>query len=127
MTNSRSREAAQRFADRRKREDDAPRLSTEVPSLATLRIAVEERRATVTSPESKHLRHVIVDRAPALFIIPCGDPSCDGGGYDLTSPIMRELRARRPQFEVDDECFGTVGSARCGRIVHAVGTATYRS
>ena len=126
MTNSRSREAAQRFADRRKREDDAPRLAAEVPSLATLRLSVEERRATVTSAESKHLRHVIVDRAPALFIIPCGDPACDGGGYDLTNPIMRELRGRRTEFAVDDECFGNVGTSRCGRMVHAVGTATYR-
>jgi hypothetical protein len=127
MTNSRSREAAQRFADRRKREDDAPRLTQEIPSLATLRLAVEERRATVTAAESKHLRHVIVDRAPALFVIPCGDPSCEGGGYDLTTPIMRELRGHRTAFEVDDECFGNVGTTRCGRIVHAVGTATYRS
>ena len=127
MTNSRSREAAQRFADRRKREDDAPRLSAEIPGLATLRLAVEERRATVTSAESKHLRHVIVDRAPALFVIPCGDPSCDGGGYDLTNPIMRELRAHRTEFAVDDECFGNVGTTRCGRMVHAVATATYRT
>jgi hypothetical protein len=126
MTNSRSREAAQRFADRRKREDDAPRLATEVPSLAALRLAIEERRGSVQSAESKHLRHVMVERAPALFIIPCGDPSCDGGGYDLTNPIMRELRAQRTDFTVEDECFGNVGTSRCGRMVRALGTATYR-
>jgi hypothetical protein len=126
MTNSRSREAAQRFADRRKREDDAPRLVAEIPNLATLKMAIEERRGSVATAESKHLRHVVVDRAPALFILQCGDPSCDGGGYDLTSRIMRELRARRTEFEVDDECTGNVGNARCGRLVKAILTATYR-
>ena len=125
MTNSRSREAAQRFADRRKREDDAPRLSSEIPKLATLRLAVEERRATVTAAESKHLRHVIVNRAPALFIIPCGDPSCDGGAT-TDDPIMRELRAHRTASRSTTSASAT-RTSRCGRNVHAVGTATYRS
>jgi hypothetical protein len=122
----RSREAAQRFADRRKREDDAPRLAAEVPALATLSLSVEERRGTVTSAESKHVRHVMVDRAPALFLVPCGDPSCEGGGYDLTNSILRELRAGRREFAVEDECIGSVGSARCGRLLKATATATYK-
>jgi hypothetical protein len=123
----RSREAAQRFADRRKREDDAPRLAAEVPALATLSLSVEERRGTVTSAESKHVRHVMVDRAPALFLVPCGDPSCEGGGYDLTSSVLRELRAGRREFSVEDECMGNVGSARCGRLLRAMATATYKA
>ena len=126
MTNSRSREAAARFAERRRREDEAPRLTAEVPGLATLKMAVEERRGSVTTAESKHVRHVVVDRAPALFLVPCGDPACDGGGYDLTLRVMRELRARRTEFAVDDECLGSVGTARCGRMVHASVTATYK-
>jgi hypothetical protein len=126
MNSSRSREAAARFAERRKREDEARRLAAEVPELATLRLAIEERRAQITTPESKHTRLVVVDRAPALFEIPCGDPACDGGGYDLTERILRELRLRVPEFVVEDPCYGTVGSGRCGRVVRAVVTATYR-
>jgi hypothetical protein len=126
MTNMRSREAAQRFAERRKREDEAPRLAAEVPGLATMRLAIEERRGSVSTAESKHTRLVVVERAPALFLVPCGDPTCDGGGYDLTFSVMRELRARRTEFSVDDECNGTVGTARCGRALHAIITATYR-
>jgi DNA-binding LacI/PurR family transcriptional regulator len=126
MNSSRSREAAARFAERRKREDEARRLSVEVPSLATLRLAIEERRATVTTAESKHVRLVVVDRAPALFEIPCGDPSCEGGGYDLTERILRELRQNHAEFVVEDSCYGTVGSSRCGRAVKALVTATYK-
>jgi hypothetical protein len=129
MMGPRSREAAQRFADRRKREDDAPRLSVEIPALASLRLLVEERRGSITTAESKHVRHVMVDRAPALFVIPCGDPSCEAGGYDLTTPIMSALRAKRAEFSVEDECMGSVGGSggRCGRVLTATGTATYKA
>ncbi len=126
MNQSRSREAAQRFQDRRKREDEAPRLSTVVPSLATLRLAMEERSAAATSGESKHVRIVVVERAPALFVIPCGDPACSSEGFDLTTSIMRELHAGKTSFTVEDECYGQVGSNRCGRVLRATGTATYR-
>jgi hypothetical protein len=126
MINSRSREAAARFTERRRREDEAPRLATEAPGLATFKLSVDERRASVTSAESKHVRLVVVDRAPALFEVPCGDPACEGGGYDLTTQIMRELRARKTEFVVEDECMGNVGNARCGRLVRATGLATYR-
>jgi hypothetical protein len=122
---SRSTEAAQRFAERRKREDEAPRLAREVPRLKTLRLDIEERRTTAAGAESKHVRHVVVDRAPALFLLPCGDPDCRMGGHDLTRAVMHELASGATLFDIEEACRGTVGNAECTRIIHVAGVATY--
>jgi hypothetical protein len=119
-------EAAQRFADRRQREDDAPRLATAVPRLQALRLEVEERRSGVSSAESTHIRRIVVDAAPALFVLPCHDERCRDGGHDVTSVVMHALRAGQPQFEGEDACPGLVGSALCQRVLRYVGIAEYR-
>ena len=119
--------AALRFADRRQREDEAPRLSTQVPDLASLKFEIEERYG---AGATKHTRRVVVDRAPALFLVPCGDPRCTDSEHDLTGAVMIALRAHRTSFDGDDECGGTLGSAGnafCSRTVHFHATAEYRS
>ena len=121
----RAQEAAERFAERRRREDTAPRLSSEIPELATLRLEVEERAGTSVGADSKHVRHVIVDRAPALFLMPCGDNACRDGGHDLTSSILRELRIAAPRFEAEGACRGTIGPSECRRTIRVVGIAGY--
>ncbi len=123
--NGRSREAHLRFAERRRREDEARRLKDEVPSLKTLKLEVEEHRRETTIAETKHVRHIIVDRAPALFELPCNDPSCRDGGHDLTDPMTRRLREHSAEFVLDDVCVGDVRGAACGRVVRVLVTATY--
>jgi hypothetical protein len=123
--NRRHSEAAERFAARRRREDEAPRLRSRVPNLVSLRLEVEERRATAVAVESRHVRH-IVDSAPALFVLPCGDPACKDGGHDVTALILRGLLAGSERFDVEDACMGDIGSARCGRIVKVTAIAVYR-
>ena len=127
MMNRRNRDAANRFAERRRREDEAPRLSTEAPKLDTLRLDLEERRPGVVSAEVSHIRRVVVAHAPAMFEVPCSDPSCQDGGHDLTNGIMRALRNGDEKFEGEDTCLGQVGNASCERVLRYVGTATYRS
>ncbi len=122
----RKTEAAERFAERRKREDDAPRLKDRVPELLTLKLEVDESHETTGTARAKHVRHIVVDRAPALFAIPCGDPSCQGGGYEITDSVMRALHQHLEKFEADDHCMGSVGNAPCRRVLHVVATATYR-
>ena len=117
--NRRNRDAANRFAERRKREDEAPRLATEAPKLDTLRLDLEERRPGVVSAEVSHIRRVVVAHAPAMFEVPCSDPSCADGGHDLTNGDEK--------FDGEDTCLGQVGNASCERILRYVGTATYRS
>jgi hypothetical protein len=119
-------EAARRFAERRKREDDAPRLSEEVPRLESLKLEVEERRPEGAAPEIAHIRRIIVERAPALFDLSCGDTACTDGGHDVTHAVMRALRAGQENFEGEDVCHGHVRSAPCRRILRYVGNATYR-
>jgi hypothetical protein len=123
--NGRSREAHLRFAERRRREDEARRLRDEVPSIRTLKLEVEEHRRETTIAETKHVRHIIVDRAPALFELPCNDPSCRDGGHDLTDPMTRRLREKSTEFVLDDVCVGDVRGAACGRVVRVLVTATY--
>jgi hypothetical protein len=118
-------EAAQRFAERLQREQDAPRLRERVPSLATLRLVITEGRG-LTSADPQHARIVVVDTAPALFALTCGDHACRGGGHDLTNPVLHGLLACATRFEVEDLCYGSVGSAECGRMMRVHVSATYR-
>jgi hypothetical protein len=124
---NRAREASLRFAERRRREDEAPRLREEIPPLKTLRLEVEERRAGSAVSETKHVRLVVVDRAPALFELPCGDSDCRDGGHDLTRQLMGWLNDHATEFVVEDACSGNVRGVPCGRIVRVLGVATYAS
>ena len=123
--NGRSREAHLRFTERRRREDEARRLRDEIPQLRTLKLEVEEHRREATIAETKHVRHIIVDRAPALFELPCNDPACRDGGHDLTEAMTQRLRARSTDFVLEDVCMGDVRGAACGRVVRVLVTATY--
>lgn len=120
-------EAAVRQAERRRREDDAPRLAESVPKLEDLRLELEERRPGIGTPETAHIRRIVVQYAPALFILPCQDSNCKEGGHDLTDEIMRALHAHHGRFEGEDACMGYVGSAVCQRVLHYVGIADYKS
>ena len=123
MNQRRNNPAAERFAERRVREDEAPRLSAQAPDLADLRLAIAERAGTGVT---KHVRRVLVDRAPALFLVPCGDPRCVDGGHDLTNAVMRALRGRETAFDGDDACSGSLGPSACQRVLHFDATASYR-
>jgi hypothetical protein len=123
MNHRRNSPAALRFADRRQRENDAPKLSSEVPSLTSLRLEIEERTGVGAT---KHIRRVVIGSAPALFLVPCGDPRCLDGEHDLTHAVMRGLRARETSFEGTDECMGSIGSSACARVLHFDARAEYR-
>jgi len=123
---SRNSEAAQRYAERRRREDEAPRLREAVPALATLRLEVDERRGVANSGDPKHVRLVVVDSAAALFSLPCGDHSCRDGGHEMTDAVLRALQAGTARVELEDPCHGTIGTAPCGLVMHVLVTATYR-
>jgi hypothetical protein len=124
--NRRTSEASQRFAERRRREDEAQRLSAIAPTLETLRLEIAEGRSTSVNPDLSHVRKVVVENAPALFILPCGDSSCRDGGHDVTNGILRSLRERSTRFEGEDGCSGHVGTASCSRVLRYVGIATYK-
>jgi hypothetical protein len=124
--NRRHSEAAQRFAERRRREDEAPRLLALVPGLESLRLEFRESRAGGQMVDLAHTRRVVVERAPALFELPCQDSSCKDGGHDITRAIVEALRGGAERFEGEDVCRGQVGTAECNRVLTYVGTATYR-
>lgn len=116
---------AQRFAERRRSEDAAPRLCDEVPDLLSLRLDIVERAGAL---EIRHVRHVVVDRAPALFIVCCNDTQCSNGVHDLTETVMRALRARLTTFHGDDDCNGSISGlppSPCKRVLHLDAVAAY--
>lgn len=98
-----------------------------IPDLATLRLEVEERRGTTSAGDPKHVRLIVVDSAPALFALPCGDHACRDGGHDVTDEVLRSLSARATHFEIDDTCHGSIGTAACGAVMHVTVEATYRA
>jgi hypothetical protein len=119
-------EGAQRFAERRRLENEAPRLTSEVPDLRSLRLEISEQSGTGSvSAEPGHIRRIVVESAPALFVLTCGDLRCKDGGHDLTHPIMRALRAGQLRFEGEDACTGSLGSGQCERILRYLAIATF--
>ena len=121
----RQQEAADRFRDRREREDYAPRLQHQIAKLATLSIEIDDHPGTTGMAVTRYVRHVVVQRAPALFQIPCSEGNCEDGGHDLTREVMQALLAGEQEFVGEDICFGWRGDDRCERVLHFVGHATY--
>jgi hypothetical protein len=129
MWGRRSNEASERFAERRQREDSAPRLQVSVPALESLKLEIRETTSSTSSsscPEAAHIRRIVVEHAPALFFVMCHDSYCKDGGHDLSHGVLHALRQQKTHFVGEDRCNGRVGSADCQRILHYVGTATYR-
>ncbi len=123
-TGRRQSAAAQRSDERRLREDEAPRLSSKIPDLLSLTLAIEDRSdSSVAQP--KHVRHVVVARAPALFLIVCSDPNCKDGGHDVTDSIMRALSRHETAFHGEDRCYGALGPSPCTRVLHYDAVANY--
>jgi hypothetical protein len=125
MMTGRSREAFLRFAERRRREDEASRLQAEVPGLLALRLEIEEQRGSTPLVETRHVRHVVVARAPALFLLTCGDGECKDGGHDITDLVMQRLRESATEFIAEHECGGDLRGAPCGRVVRVRAAAKY--
>jgi hypothetical protein len=123
----RNPEAARRAAERRQREDEAPRLAAACPQLESLGIRVNEGNPGMSSQEGAHTRRVVVATAPALFVLPCGDSQCQDGGHELTAELLTALRSNKLQFEGEDSCRGVIGTAECRRVLRYVATASYRS
>ena len=127
MNVRRGRAAAERTTERRRREDEAPRLAAVAPDLASLRLEVSEKRGDVGIAEAAHIRRVVVEHAPALFLIPCGESSCKDGGHDITRAVLRGLENKATVYEGDDPCSGQTGTASCSRILVFTAYATYKS
>jgi hypothetical protein len=124
---SRGRDAAERYAERKRREDEAPRLRDVVPRLTACRLELEEGRAGFVTPEVAHTRRIVVAHAPALFVIPCGEPSCRDGGHDVSMDLLRGLREGRGEIRGEDTCYGHTGTADCGRVLRFAAFVEYSS
>ena len=111
--------------ERRRREDEAPRLRDEVRGLTELSIEIDEFREDAMIVAARHTRRIVIAHAPALFEFGCTDDRCRGGGHDLTLEVMRALRSRSVRFQGEHVCTGEVGSSECRRILRYVAHASY--
>jgi hypothetical protein len=95
-----------------------------VRDLVDLRLEVEDRAGVIEG--NRYTRRVVVEHAPALFLVPCGDPRCAGEEHDLTRMVMQALRSQKTSFHGEDACTGSVGASLCSRVLRFEAVATYR-
>jgi hypothetical protein len=120
-------EREERRDQRHHREDAAGKLLQKVPDLTSLSLAIHQKRPNGCVNETQYIRRIVVEHAPALLEVPCSDPDCNDGGYDVTREVLHALAARQVHFEGEHVCRGTSGACECGRLLRFVGTATYRT
>jgi hypothetical protein len=121
MYHRKNLERKERRNQRMAREDAAGRLSELAPDLTDLHLEIDETQKGGSVGGRRYIRRIVIEQAPALFEVPCSDPHCETGGYDLTREILAALASRRKVFEGQQSCAG-----ECGRAFHYVATATYR-
>lgn len=126
MNFRRGRAAAELSNERRRQEDEAPRLAAVAPGLESLKLEISEKRGDIGIAESAHIKRVVVEHAPALFLIPCRESSCRDGGHDITRMVLRGVEMKRTEFEGDDPCNGQTGTAPCSRVLVFKAQATYK-
>lgn len=113
-------------ADRRRREDAAPRLRDQVERLRSLRITFEDLRSEGRVAASSYARPIVVATAPAYFDVRCMEPRCTGR-HDLTARVLNGLRKSEVSFSGVSECDGMVGDMPCGRTLAYACEAVYGS
>lgn len=111
-------------AERRRQEDESRRLREVVPRLRALRLELSESRGE-GQIESTHIKRIALEHAPSVFLIPCGEPRCKHGSFDITSQVLSGLRRGEARIEARDACRGDVGSAACGRVLRCIAVAEY--
>lgn len=120
-------EAAAAIAERRQREDRAQRLRDVVPELHSLRLEFAEYSEEATIASHSHTRHIVVERAPALFDVPCGIRECLDGGYEITREVLSQLRGMSESFVGESVCHGRRPGTTCGRRLKYKAIASYRA
>lgn len=113
-------EAAQLAAERRRREDQAPRLAAAAPRLLTLSLSIDERRPESAIAGRAHIRRIVVAHAPALFVVPCSEAECGGAVHDITGAVLAAIARGSTAFEIESPCHG------CACVLRCAGEASYR-
>lgn len=118
-------EALNRARERREKDDAAKRLKEVVPHLATLKLQVDERPSGADDDKVvSHIKHIIVDRAPARFELPCCDHKCDGS-HEVTEAILGGLEKKDNNFSGTDVCGGQAKEGPCPYELTFTVMATY--
>ncbi len=118
-------EALARARERREKNDAAKRIKEIVPNLATMKLQVSEKPIKADADKAiTHIKHVIVDRAPARFELPCCDHKCDGS-HDFTEFVLEGLQKKEASFSSTDPCGGAAKEGPCHFEMTITAMATY--
>lgn len=126
-TRRKQTELDERKVERGRREDAAGKLLKSVPGLTSLSLALHEGRPNGCFNETRYIRRVVLEHAPALFEVPCSSTDCDEGGYDMTREVLFALSSNKVRFEGEHSCGGRCRAGDCGRVLRYVATATYET
>jgi hypothetical protein len=118
-------EALARARERREKDDAAKRLREVFPDLASLKLKVAEKPKAATDDKAiTHIKHVIIDRAPARFELPCCDHKCDGS-HDVTAMVLEGLTNKDTSITGKDPCGGQAKEGPCHFELSFEAVATY--
>jgi hypothetical protein len=117
--------ALARARERREKDDAADRLKDVVPQLESLKLQIDEHpKGAAEDKTVSHTKHVILDRAPARFELPCCDHKCDGS-HDVTEPVLEALKQGETSFTGTDPCGGEAKYGPCPYVMTYTVVATY--
>ncbi len=132
----RNPEALNRSRARKQKDDVAQRLRDIAPDLASLQLEISE--IPVGTPHTpghaptaeardivSYRKHIIIDRAPARFELPCHDHKCNGA-HNITQNVLGALRRKERCIEGSDPCGGETKQGACPYEMQYVIMATYR-
>lgn len=123
----RNPEALIRSRARKSNDDVARRLLDVAPDLASLALEIAEvPDAAAEARDAVHYRkHIIIERAPARFELPCHDHKCNGA-HNITQSVLHALQRRERVAEGRDPCGGETKIGACPYEMQFVIVATYR-
>jgi hypothetical protein len=69
-------------------------------------IKVDAHPGASRMASTRYVRHVVVERAPALFDIPGSQAGCEDRSHDVTNAVMSALFEDKRESSGEHMCFG---------------------
>lgn len=88
-------------------------FSEAYPDVLSIRFEGKER-GDLPRDQEERIQHYTEADLPQ--IVPCGNPRCQQGGYDLNATLIGITHSRETEYEIDWSCNGHEGTPKGRRI-----------